>query len=193
MLWGNTIPWDIGVLSSASAECSAWAEIWALLTYGWTSVMWEGFLLYSMLTRLIMQSETFVRIKIRAHIIWWKSEGTLGRQEGMCLSQDISWHLFGKRTQSSSSWVNLAFYFLGFHYNAQHQNILKCQNSSSDIFKMKHFNIVLKTFVSFVSSQIICQIVSTTLNFFSAINVTLISPHSLALPFKWLIHILTDT
>lgn len=89
--------------------------------------------------------------------------------------------------------MNLAFYFLGFHYNAQAQNVLKYQTSSFDIFKMKHFNIALKTFVSFVSTQTICQIVSTTLNLLSAIIVTLISPHSLALPFKWLSHSPTDT
>lgn len=71
-------------------------------------------------------------MRIRAHIIQWNSEGTLseGRKDEMGLSQGISQHLFGKRTQPSSSSVNLAFYFLGFHYNAQPQNISKPQNSS---------------------------------------------------------------
>lgn len=57
----------------------------------------------------------------------------------MCSSQGIPWHLFGKRTQSSSSWVNLAFYFLGFHYNAQPQNILKYQTTSFWHFQNEAF------------------------------------------------------
>lgn len=75
-MWGNTVPWDMRVLSSAPDEFSVWAEIWALLMYAWTPVMWEGFLPYSMLTMLTVQNETYVRMKIRAHIIWRKGEGT---------------------------------------------------------------------------------------------------------------------
>lgn len=72
------------------------------------------------------------KMRIRVHTILWKGEGTLleGRETEMCLGQGISQHLLGKRTQPSSSSVNLAFYFLGFHYNAQNQNISKRQNSS---------------------------------------------------------------
>lgn len=142
-----------------------------------------------MLTMLTMQSGTFVRIKIRAHIIWQKGKGTLGRQERLRLLG----HLMAFICLEDTVLKQLVFYFLSFHYNAQPQNILKCLNSSFDIFKMKHFNIALKTFASFVSTQTVCQIVLTTLNFFSAVNVTLISPHSFALLYKWLSHSLTDT
>lgn len=72
------------------------------------------------------------KMRIRVCIVLWKGEGTPleGRKTEMCLSQGTSRHLFGKRTQPSSSSVNLAFYFPGLRYNAQTQNISKRQNSS---------------------------------------------------------------
>lgn len=90
---------------------------------------------------LAMQSGSSSRIRI--HIVLGKGKGTLleGRKTAMCLSQGISRHLFGKRTQPFISLASITMHKPKTFWNVKTVHF--------DIFKMKHFNVVLKGFCQF--------------------------------------------